>query len=79
MQNIDALTSLNTIPFKHKEVKPGDTIEMIADGGMFKKGDRYKVGEVDEQKRFFYYCGTLALSMQDPRYIIVCKNLEQAM
>lgn len=79
MSQIDQFTLLHSVGFQHKEVKPGDTIEMIADGGMFKKGDRYKVGEVDEQKRFFYYCGTLALSMQDPRYIIVCKNLEQAM
>lgn len=54
-----------------KKVQVHDEIEMLEDGGMFKKGERYYVNGVEE--KFFYYSGNLALSIDDPRYKVISR------
>jgi hypothetical protein len=50
------------------KLKVGDEIEILEDGGMIRKGDRWKVLEISKNGKFFYYCGTLALSIKSKKY-----------
>lgn len=52
-------------------MKIGDTIQMTADGGMFKKGENHTVNGISEDGKFFYYAGNLALSVSSDKYIII--------
>lgn len=50
------------------ELKVGDEIEILEDGGMIRKGDKWIVLEIAENGKYFYYCGTLALSVNSKKY-----------
>lgn len=58
-------------------IKAGDKIEILEDGAMIRKGEVYIVSEVSENGKYFYYCGNLALSVNDKRYKIIKDGKEE--